>query len=102
MTKVEHARVRSNRVTLRAYARMTFGLYGTTLTTRIRDVGTIFGTTRPENEVSAGLVGTGTSADLHVRWWRGQDLNLRPSGYEPTRTVQRVLTGRIDSSETSA
>jgi hypothetical protein len=50
---------------------MTFGLYGTTLTTRIRDVGTIFGTTRPENEVSAGSVGTGTGADLHVRWWRG-------------------------------
>jgi hypothetical protein len=36
---------------------MTFGLFGTTLTTRIRDLGTIFGTTRPENEVRAGSAG---------------------------------------------
>ncbi len=57
--------MRPNRVTLRGIRRVTFGLYGTTLTTRIRYVGTIFGTTRPENEVSAGSVGTGTGADQH-------------------------------------
>src|SRR5690349_13613117 len=27
--------------------------------------------------------GAETPADLHARWWRGKDLNLRPSGYEP-------------------
>ncbi len=25
-----------------------------------------------------------TGPDLHFLWWRGQDLSLRPSGYETT------------------
>jgi hypothetical protein len=25
----------------------------------------------------------GTGPDLDFRWWRGRDLNPRPSGYEP-------------------
>ena len=28
--------------------------------------------------------------DLRIRWWRGQDLNLRPSGCQPDGVVQLV------------
>jgi len=34
-----------------------------------------------------------TGPDLHLRWWRGQDLNLRPSGYEPAQ--RRTFWSRV-------
>ena len=43
--------------------------------------------------------------DLHIRWWRGSDLNQRPSGYEPDElpdcsTPRRELEGTGTRPET--
>ena len=35
----------------------------------------------PESTLNKGLADT--SQPLDIFWWRGEDLNLRPSGYEP-------------------
>ena len=49
---------------------------------------------RPEGRLApATLTVSGDLVEHH--WWRGWDLNPRPSGYEPTRTRDRLLPVRV-------